>query len=170
MMFTKTSSLRSHSLHPLITFRFTISPLSHLTYIKFSFSECPRPQYYISVEILLYLSSRPLNMSFLLTLPNEILLQIIEDVFPDNIVNFVSSWKDIYTLAQDRLNTHRKGSRIYKDVVLRGCYQWWIGITLGIRSFEGGSSTVRSLSQVQGYIRRGCSGLRLSWQKTRLTI
>ena len=37
-------------------------------------------------------------MSFLLTLPNEIFLQIIEDVVPDDIVNIA-----------DRLNIHRKG-------------------------------------------------------------
>lgn len=57
----------------------------------------------------------------LLDLSNELLLQILNSVTPLAIVNFATSCKRIYTLAQDDLALHQQRIAEYQTVTLWGC-------------------------------------------------
>lgn len=62
--------------------------------------------------------SDPLDsMARLLTLPHEILFQILEEVSPDDIEKFVMSCKQIYLLAKDTLRKHAAMKCRYEQIV-----------------------------------------------------
>lgn len=60
-------------------------------------------------------------MSRLLQLANETLFQIIDNVTPDDITNFVLCSKDFYRLGQDALQLHRAWKKAFSGVVFKGC-------------------------------------------------
>lgn len=60
-------------------------------------------------------------MSALLALANETLLDIIEDVRPDDILNFALSCKRMLALSQECLELHGRRSKTYASVKFHGC-------------------------------------------------
>ena len=56
-------------------------------------------------------------------LPTDTLLQIVENVTPDDIVNFTISCKYIDTLAKTYLKVYKQRIKTYHNVVLWGCYR-----------------------------------------------
>lgn len=60
-------------------------------------------------------------MPTLLTFPNEVLLEIIEDVCPDDLLNFALSCKHVLSLSQGCLKLHIERKQIYNTVGFHGC-------------------------------------------------
>ena len=62
-------------------------------------------------------------MASLMKLANETLIQIIEDLHPEDILNFSLGCKDLGLLAQETLAQHRERQETYSDVILCGCHR-----------------------------------------------
>ena len=62
-------------------------------------------------------------MSQLLDLPNEVLDKIVDQIHPDDIINFSLCRKEIHHLAKDAVSLHLHRERLYKIVTLHGCHR-----------------------------------------------
>lgn len=62
-------------------------------------------------------------MPELLDLPNEILDKIVDQIHPDDIINFSLSRLRIYRVARDAVSLHLERKTTYEDVVLHGCHR-----------------------------------------------
>lgn len=56
-------------------------------------------------------------------LPNEILYKIIDQIHPDDIINFSLSLKHLHAVSRDAVSLHLQRKSIYEDVHLHGCYR-----------------------------------------------
>ncbi len=59
----------------------------------------------------------------LLDLSNELLYNIIEQIHPDDIINFSITCKDVYLVAKDAVSLHLEREEHYEEVVLDGCHR-----------------------------------------------
>ena len=62
-------------------------------------------------------------MPTILDLPNELLLKILDHIFPDDIPNFALTCKDVYEVAEDAVKLHLAREDTYEEVVLHGCHR-----------------------------------------------
>lgn len=62
-------------------------------------------------------------MPSLLDLANETLYQIIEDIHPNDILNFSLCRKEVHLLAREILQEHKSWQQTYTHVVLHGCHR-----------------------------------------------
>ena len=62
-------------------------------------------------------------MVSLLDLSNELLYKIIDDIHPDDIVNFSHVCKEIYRLAKDAVALHLQRKRTYEHIIVHGCHR-----------------------------------------------
>lgn len=62
-------------------------------------------------------------MPSLLSLANETIYQILDQILPDDVLNFALSCKRIHLLSQDTLEQHLDRRARYTNVVLHGCYR-----------------------------------------------
>ncbi|KAF6241332.1 hypothetical protein HO173_000042 [Letharia columbiana] len=62
-------------------------------------------------------------MPRLLDLPNEILDKIVDQIHPEDIINFSLSRLRIYRVARDAVSLHLERKTTYEDVVLHGCHR-----------------------------------------------
>ena len=72
-------------------------------------------------NLLLKLYSLLRTMATLLALPNETLLSIIENIFPDDLPNFILSCKLMLGLSKKSLMLYRERRREYAMVEFQGC-------------------------------------------------
>ena len=62
-------------------------------------------------------------MPTILDLPNELLCEIFDHIYPDDIPNFALTCKDIYEVAEDAVKLHLAREDTYEEVVLHGCHR-----------------------------------------------
>lgn len=62
-------------------------------------------------------------MPQLLTLPNELLDKIVDQVHPNDIINFSLVCKPIRDLAKTAVSLHLQRKRTYEVILLHGCYR-----------------------------------------------
>ena len=62
-------------------------------------------------------------MPQLLDLANEILYKIVDQIHPNDIVNFSLCRKDIHELAKNAVALHVRRKRILENIVLHGCHR-----------------------------------------------
>ena len=82
-------------------------------------------------------------MPTLLSIPNEIKLQIIEDTAPDGIENFALCCKLIYSLAEKTMRQHRADKSTYNNL---GCLFLWHGF---LSQMSSNYKSLRMLSESQ---------------------
>lgn len=63
------------------------------------------------------------TMATLLKLANETLFQVIEDVQPEDILNFSLTCKFLSVLSEDALAQHAAKRKTYSEVTLYGCHR-----------------------------------------------
>ena len=61
-------------------------------------------------------------MSSLLEFTNELLYEIVDQIHPDDIVNFALSCRHLYRLADEALSLHMERKQ-YQNVILDGCHR-----------------------------------------------
>ncbi|CAF9909910.1 MAG: hypothetical protein ALECFALPRED_006106 [Alectoria fallacina] len=62
-------------------------------------------------------------MPALFDLPNELLDKIVDQVHPDDIINFSLSRRQIQVLAKNAVSLHLQRKKTYEDIVLHGCHR-----------------------------------------------
>ena len=55
--------------------------------------------------------------------PNEILYKIIDQIHPDDIINFSHSHRHFHAVCEDAVSLHLQRKRIFENIILHGCYR-----------------------------------------------